>query len=134
MVVRRAHLRLEASLMRVHEAQASGLVAAVHAAGLVDANPAFAGKTKLLDALLCVRLHLGSAAIVATGFGWLALVAAEKDVTLVVTQSRLALMMNYTRASVCPHPGRPESHNRYTLASRGHITSTACVSPLKLSR
>jgi hypothetical protein len=61
------------------------LVAAVQAAGLVDADLALTAEAKLFDASLRVLLHLGRVMTAAAGGTFLALVQTEKDVMLVVT-------------------------------------------------
>ena len=63
--------------------QHRALLAAVEAAGLVDAHLARAGELELLDALLGVVLHLLGAVAGAAVLGRVALVEAEEDVVLV---------------------------------------------------
>ena len=55
-------------------------LAAIEAAGLVDAHLAFAGEAELLDALLGVVAQLAGALVVAADAAAVALVAAEEDV------------------------------------------------------
>ena len=60
-------------------------VTTIQAAGPVDPDLALAVEIEFLDALLRVRLHFARTLVVAAYFGRVALVAAEKNVTLVIT-------------------------------------------------
>src|SRR4051812_24653057 len=70
-------------LLRIHH-DAGAFLAAVEAAGLVDAHGARARKAELLDALLGVVAQRARALVVAAGLAVLALVAAEEYVLVVV--------------------------------------------------
>jgi hypothetical protein len=60
-------------------------VATIQATCFVDPDLALAVEIEFLDALLRVRLHFARTLVVAAYFGRVALVAAEKNVTLVIT-------------------------------------------------
>src|SRR4030095_16355258 len=67
---------------------AGTFVAAIQAAGLVDAHLAGAAQAKRLDTFLGVLLHFGRVMTSAAGGAFLALVQAEKHVVLVVAHAR----------------------------------------------
>src|SRR2546423_3974056 len=64
------------------------LLAAIEAAGLVDADLAFAGETELLDAALGVIADLARPLVVAADAAVVALVAAEEDMLCVIGHAR----------------------------------------------
>jgi hypothetical protein len=60
-------------------------VTTIQAAGLVDPDLALAVEIEFLDPPLGVSLHFARTPVIAADFGRVALVAAEKNVTLVIT-------------------------------------------------
>src|SRR5689334_14751623 len=104
--------------------QHRSFLAAIEAARLVDAHLAGTGETQRLDALLGVLLHLERAGVGAALLGSLALVAAEEDVTPVITHGRA--IISFAR----PQAGLPASANSHAAARTGQTISTVCVRPL----
>ena len=77
------------------------LRAAIHAAGLVDPHLAFSLELQLADAILGIGLRFGGTKIVAAAFALAALVAAEKNMMLEVTEERLIVGCAYQKLKKC---------------------------------
>src|SRR5688500_15458659 len=100
-------------------------LAAVEAAGLVDAHLALAGELELLDALLGVLLHRLGAVAGAAILGGLALVEAEEHVVLVVAHDAIL-------ASAPERRTWKKSATRKTTAANGHSSWMKRVRVAKL--
>src|SRR5437763_10558450 len=80
------HVRIP-NLFRIHDDDRT-LLAAIQAAGHVDARLAFTRQTQCFHFAFRILAHFGGAMIVAAGLALFALIAAEKDVMLVIAHEK----------------------------------------------
>src|SRR5271166_1468940 len=99
-------------------------VAAVQAAGLVDAHLTLAIEAQGLYALLGVSLHVQRAVIVATRLRRLALVAAEEDMAPVIAHRCGRRKIAHRVQIIRDRPARPGLHAVPIPAVRRAIAST----------